>query len=311
MKLPIAAIACSSSILVGTGITLADEEQLGIEQAAISGGSPDASHDAVVALVIDNGSDEVSACTGSVVAHANGSAWILTAAHCVADGEGEDPPPVSPAQVKVTLGDDRARDLAEGAYFGAVEVVLAPGFSGLVGSPNDVALVRLAGDLPPVVPLSVLSPTAEPPSVGETVTLVGFGRTEAGENSLRRMTEQTIVRVDAKFIGLDQANGRGICSGDSGGPMLVEREGRLAIAAVNSFAGGTRDAPCGTHASGVRSSPFVEFVNQHVSAPATAHDEPSDCSFTPARARNTGRLSWLLLIAVACVSRARRRFAAL
>jgi hypothetical protein len=169
-----------------------------------------------------------------------------------------------------------------------------------------VALVRLAGQIPPIVPLPLLDPAEQPLAVGEGVTLVGFGRTEAGDNSLRRMTEQTIARIDAKFVGVDQANGRGICSGDSGGPMLVERAGRPAIAAVSSFAGGTRDARCGTSAIGVLSSPFVKFVSLHANPPVSDRGVGSDCSFTPGRARRACGLPCLLLIATICVSRARR-----
>ena len=46
------------------------------------------------------------------------------------------------------------------------------------------------------------------------------------------------VHADEKRVVVDQSAGRGICTGDSGGPGLVEIDGELQILGINSWVDG-------------------------------------------------------------------------
>src|SRR4051812_31170755 len=50
--------------------------------AAIAYGAADSAHDAVVALLADEGVGAYSLCTGTIVQIRSGQAYVLTAAHC-------------------------------------------------------------------------------------------------------------------------------------------------------------------------------------------------------------------------------------
>jgi len=103
--------------------------------------------------------------------------------------------------------------------------------------------------------MHILGPERDQLAVGTTVTLVGFGLTKEGDAGERRTTEQQIARLTPQFVGLDQSNGHGICSGDSGGPVLVDDAGEEAIAAVNSLG----DTSCKSGGASIRISRFAPF----------------------------------------------------
>ena len=112
-----------------------------------------------------------------------------------------------------------------------IDVFLKPGRS-------DLALVKLKDPVqqhpdyglgPPIAPVILAS---EEPKPGELVLTAGWGRTgykEGPSKQLRRL-ELEVTSVDDLWVFTGVTNSRGqlvdTCEGDSGGPLLVQREGQ-------------------------------------------------------------------------------------
>lgn len=86
---------------------------------------------------------------------------------------------------------------------------------------NDVALIRLSRGVPwPVTPAKIGR------SASGAYIIVGYGMNESGGGEGRpRWVSKEVEDVDPAFIWLEQADRRGVCMGDSGGPGLFWREG--------------------------------------------------------------------------------------
>ena len=288
------------------------EQELTGSVSPILGGTLDHEHGAVVAVQhsLDSRGTRFALCSGSVFYVARDFALVLTAAHCVAeeDLQGEIKTPVvaaSPQTVTVVSGVDPPSSVPESITFQTTEVRVDDRFNGYLGNPNDVAVLRITGAVA-TLPSLPISQVADGLRVGSRVTLVGFGDDEHAASGVRRATTQTVATLTDQFIGFDQRNGQGICSGDSGGPILVEEDGRQAIAGVNSLASGPLDHPCTTSGFGVRIARFESLLSDAIQgipvdpssvagtaglepSPSSGHDaDPGGaCSFAPARPART------------------------
>jgi len=209
-------VACSSS---GT------DETAGTTRAAIINGTNDTTHEAVVAI-ISQSAGEAGECTGTIVKvdATKHIGWVATAAHCV-----KLPP------VIVLKGPDYASSSA--LRFEVIDFQADPNYTGDTSSPNDFAMVRIAGvdSTTPTIPLA----TSVSGLTGKTVTSVGYGRTTLNssgsmeQNSIRHAVTKTVAQADSQYIQYDQATS-GICQGDSGGPVLYNN----AIVGIHSFVEG-------------------------------------------------------------------------
>jgi hypothetical protein len=223
---------------------------------------------------------------------------LLTAAHCVAehDGAGDVARPVvavEPSQLRATS----AADIFELGFtnryrnsdYPATSVVIDPNYDGFVGNADDLALLRIENTPPSLPELPLITAAADDIVAGSSVELVGFGETEQGSYGQRRRVLQTVAWAREQQLGIDQTDGRGVCSGDSGGPMLVTRSGSTMIAAVNSFVGGTLAEHCGSGGVGIRVAPHRTFITEGIASLADGGPPGSDasCSFSQARARST------------------------
>lgn len=269
-------LGCSAEVTTSS-------EEVAALASPIFGGQADFEHEAVVSL------RHAGRCSGTVVHADVEQAVVLTAGHCVVelDDEGDVRFPITPVSAKelvVTTGQDVTQGLWSGSEFTADEIIVAPGFNGFLGNPDDVAVVRVFGDFSKLPTIPLLSPAEDDLAVGASILLVGFGDTEAGDNTERRVTEQHIAQASETLLHFDQSNGHGVCNGDSGGPALAPSasSGELAVAGVSSFVAANGAAePCRDRATSIRASHVYGFVTDAIAGRLT----------TPVSGTDTGRAS--------------------
>ena len=262
---------CALPLLFGCSAGVpTDADPPGIAANALLGGKADTEHGAVMALIRSVDGDPTAICTATVFHVAGRSALLLTAAHCIVARDEvintKEAIEIAPLDtLNVTAGHNSNNDFLLGLKYRVVAAAAAPGYNGIVGNPNDLAVIRIVGatlDLPSV---RLISPDDAAPTFGESVTLVGFGQREDPDVSgTRRSATQTIAWLNDQFMGFDQSNGRGICYGDSGGPVLLERNGSEVVAAVNSLATGVKGNVCGLNGTSVQVARNAAFIGQAV-----------------------------------------------
>lgn len=197
-----------------------------------------------VVMLITKMKDEskVAICTSVALT----SRVLLTAAHCVSDDQDASKTiAITRATLSCESGVDVTRDQIK-----VSKVVRHEGYSATssyLAGENDLALVFLS------TPLSYSYPTykiADSNLVNSANTLYfwGFGEVNhnAGGSGLLRKTEvsgsqYSILKYDKK-VRVDQSYGRGVCSGDSGGPGLVKVNGEYQILGINSYVEGEKES---------------------------------------------------------------------
>lgn len=178
--------------------------------------SPGAS--SVVSLRIVEADGEMeSLCSGIAIA----TDAVLTAAHCLPDG----------AQISVVAG---SRTLA------VTSTHPVASFSEEDEASLDIGVVRTAGPIgQPIMPI-LTSRDAVP---GEEGVVAGYGLDNLGGDSALKAGTMVVARVNANFIIANFSGmGSNTCSGDSGGPLLLQQGGQWVIAGVTS--GGTGGESC-------------------------------------------------------------------
>jgi hypothetical protein len=147
---------------------------------------------------------QVGHCSGTLVAPDG----VLTSAHCL---QGPIDQVLVDGRVVRTAGCEQ-----NGAY--------RPGLPA-----HDLGYCRLAEALPG--PLAI--DDGPPPNIGAAVSLAGFGLASAmspARPALRRIATSVVA---AKAGGLEVGSATATaCRGDSGGPMLLERDGTFRVAGV-------------------------------------------------------------------------------
>ncbi len=242
MKVPLAAFLFLSLVTSAcvTDPSVCPEFQQG--RRPIINGQLDtsAAHDAVIMLYHNSG----VMCSGTLVSQR----VILTAAHCVHN--------MDRTGFTVFFGTN-VNDQNNGEWVGVSDVWEHPGYSlnqTDVSQPttlNDIAMVRLNRDAPsgvqpiPYLPQGYALSQAD---VGTQITFVGFGKDEAGQVGRKLFIVGSLglacdgpsncyydgVPIGPHYIAFDERSG-GPCSGDSGGPALVVRNGQEYVAGVASY----------------------------------------------------------------------------
>jgi secreted trypsin-like serine protease len=239
--------------VVSTEEELTDEDvEVGVAESEIIGGSVDKGDKSVVSVLVWN--QQVSrTCTGTVVS----PRVVLTAAHCVAAGDVG-----SNNVVQIFVGNNTGAAWPW-LYKSVAAVHVHPKYvTGNLLAGNDIAVVVAKKALGlPALPMNRVALTAD--DIDEPVRFVGYGKTDAGDPDSVGKKHQTTLELDSiSSTLLTTSSAKSFtCSGDSGGPGLMKRNGVEYVAGVVSFGG----AKCSTTNSSVRVDVYAKsFVDPYI-----------------------------------------------
>ncbi len=228
-------------------------------------------HDAVVGLY-NNGLSAL--CTGTLIT----PRVVLTAGHCVAGS--------NPTSIDVCFGTHMGgwNDDCAWVHVDYGEVHPAYDRGGTYDPPrHDLALLHLSSNAPsgvqpiPVLPPNLALTSADVTPNPITVTFSGFGKDENNQTGVKLTIdlpldivctgpEDCFITTDnaggiaaAKTLGFLIADG-GPCSGDSGGPALVQRGGTTYVAGINSYG----DQNCSVYNVGTDATAHWNFIQNFI-----------------------------------------------
>ncbi len=218
--------------------------------------------------------------------------WVLTAAHCFLNADGDAVDIATGANSMVVLNSDTSFPFADEAVVGQIgQIIVHPNYDPNVEtSANkdnyDIALVELTAAVD-VQPIPLLSGSAAALTAGTETVIMGWGTTainDEGESidpasSLLQATQKIVGNTDCDFVygggitefmlcaGSVEAGGTtDTCQGDSGGPMVVNTIVGFVQVGVVSFGGTDTGPSCGDpDAPGVYSnvSALADFIASH------------------------------------------------
>jgi secreted trypsin-like serine protease len=240
-------VLCALSGVVGAGSAGAD-----VEPYIVGGGDADQTYSFMASLQDGSGNHF---CGGSLVK----ADWVVTAAHCV---QGQQPDAIS-----LRIGSNDRTSGGEEAK--ASKIIVHPDY-GKKESGGDIALVQLAS---PVKAAPV--PIGSGAAAGTKSRLIGWGQTcpeRGGCEPPKTLQQLDTSVVDAgKCTGIDgkvelctdSPNKAGACYGDSGGPQLVQADGKWDLIGVTSRSG-NNDSTCATGPSIYTSAvAYADWVGQN------------------------------------------------
>ncbi|MFD4393386.1 S1 family peptidase [Kitasatospora sp. NPDC058478] len=193
----------------------------GTPAPAVSGDTPPTGSYAFTAK-IDIG-DGTRACSGALI----DPFWVVTAASCFADNPDQPATvPAGPPALKTTATLGRTDPTTTGQVRDVAELVPR--------TDRDLVLARLAAPVTDITPLSVATGA---PVQGETLHVVGYGRTrtEWVPDKLHGATfgVNAVTATGIAITGVAPA-GAAVCKGDTGGPAVRETGGTVQLVAVSS-----------------------------------------------------------------------------
>jgi hypothetical protein len=293
-------------------LMLSCQSPIRAQRQPIINGTIDQDHPFVVGLT-DNIGD--SFCTGTYV----GDRTIVTAAHCF---EGGPPPSFVYFGINIDLDADRCNDGDASACDRFIPVELEgsgphPDFNPDTDA-NDIGVVKLSREPLGVAPSLFLridegngfSLNDE----GASVVFSGFGVTNGqtqAENGLLLKVDGIIDKIgpDANIIGggidrnmifYTQESG-GPCSGDSGGPMFLTRDGVEFLAGVTSFG----DPDCVAFGVSTRVDTFTDLITGALPPGDPAALEDIGCGVSSPQKKSRLLMFWGVFLALSLLHRKR------
>jgi hypothetical protein len=149
--------------------------------------------DAIAHLTLTR-SDGTFACSGSLLA---GGAYVLTAAHCVSGGDGDE------TTSKITLSWNGGEVTATSSTY-----YVAPGWDGDLAEGNDLALIALSTPVTGIDGYELYLDSA----LGSTVLVAGYGLTGTGEDGATGSAGSLYYGYNQYDAGRQYYSSRGISS---------------------------------------------------------------------------------------------------
>ena len=105
---------------------------------------------------------------------------------------------------------------------------------------NDIALVELreeaSNSMEGIVPVPIFTGSMDQTWIGERVEAAGYGQMENGESGVRKFTAEQITELTPGLVTIFGDGQRGVCFGDSGGPLMaLELDGTVRVVGVLSY----------------------------------------------------------------------------
>lgn len=220
--------------------------------------------------------------------------WVLTAAHCVAAAEGGF---IAPSSVSVGAGRTLLSEVGASDRHTVTAIYPHPSYDASLVT-NDIALMRLATPISGAVATPL--PWLEDPLLpldGTPILKTGWGSTshiDSGPwpDELHGVTVNVLGDPGYDFCSTDlqfksstqicthSVADKGACSGDSGGPNVIEVGGFWYLAGVTSYGMTSSDNLCGHDVDVVtRVSAYADWLIEHIGYQWTWISGISDTSY--------------------------------